>query len=162
MPTNLVESARPAADAVAALKAELRAIVGAGQLRDDAALLALHSEDVFAAAPDTVTMVVQPRSTTELAAVMAAAHRAGVAVAPRGAGMSYTGGYLPVQPDTISLDMTAMDRILNISAEDMVVTVEAGCSWAALDAALAAQGLRTPFWGRCRAFTRPSAGGCRS
>ena len=129
------------------LAAQLAAIVGAENVKTDAAACALHSEDVFAVSPHRVALVVAPQSTQQLAAVMAAAHAAGVAVAPRGAGMSYTSGYIPARANSISLDMAAMNRILKISADDMTVTVEAGCSWAALNAALAAQGLRTPFWG---------------
>ncbi|MBC7522131.1 MAG: FAD-binding oxidoreductase [Sandarakinorhabdus sp.] len=128
-------------------KAAMAAIVGAGNVHDDRALRALHSEDVFAVSDHLVALVVAPQSTDQLAAVMAEAHRAGVAVAPRGAGMSYTSGYIPISDSSISLDLSAMNRILAISADDMTVTVEAGCTWAALNAALAEKGLRTPFWG---------------
>jgi D-lactate dehydrogenase (cytochrome) len=137
----------PATSPVALLKPRLVNIVGPDQVRDDAAHRALMSEDVFTASDHVVALVVAPRSTEELSAVMAAAHAAGVAVAPRGAGMSYTSGYIPASADAISLDLSALNRILSINADDMTVTVEAGCSWAALNAALAAQGLRTPFWG---------------
>jgi len=129
------------------LAAQLAAIVGSARVSTDAAALALHSEDVFATSPHRVSLIVAPQSSEQLAAVMVAAHAAGVAVAPRGAGMSYTSGYIPATANSISLDLSAMNRILAISADDMTVTVEAGCTWAALNAALAAQGLRTPFWG---------------
>ncbi|MFZ4689765.1 MAG: FAD-binding oxidoreductase [Polymorphobacter sp.] len=137
----------PSNSGVADLKAAFAAIVGAGNASDDHAARALHSEDVFAVGDHVVSLIVAPQSTEQLADVMATAHAAGVAVAPRGAGMSYTSGYIPVTANSISLDLSAMNRILAISADDMTVTVEAGCSWAALNAALAAQGLRTPFWG---------------
>ena len=129
------------------LAAQLAAIVGADNVSTDAAVRVLHSEDVFSVSAHRVALVVTPQSTQQLAEVVAAAHAAGVSVAPRGAGMSYTGGYLPASDQSISLDLTAMNRIIAISADDMTVTVEAGCTWAALNTALAAQGLRTPFWG---------------
>ena len=129
------------------LAAQLAAIVGADNVSTDAAVRALHSEDVFSVSAHRVALVVTPQSTQQLAEVVAAAHAAGVSVAPRGAGMSYTGGYLPASDQSISLDLTAMNRIIAIRADDMTVTVEAGCTWAALNTALAAQGLRTPFWG---------------
>ncbi|MGA1797227.1 FAD-binding oxidoreductase [Sphingomonas sp. 4RDLI-65] len=131
----------------AALKAEFVAIVGAANVRDDAASLSLHSEDVFEAADETAMLIVAPTSLEQLSKVVAAAHAAGVALAPRGAGMSYTASYLPVTATTVSLDMARMNRILAIRPDDMTVTVEAGCTWIALNDALRPHGLRTPFWG---------------
>ena len=130
-----------------ALKAAFAAIVGPNNVRDDAVSLALHSEDVFEVAEHSAMLIVAPTTLDELSAVMKAAHAAGVAIAPRGAGMSYTAAYLPATDTTVSLDMTRLDRIIAISPEDMTVTVEAGCTWLALNEALKPHGLRTPFWG---------------
>jgi D-lactate dehydrogenase (cytochrome) len=129
------------------LKTALSDIVGAENVRDDTASLELFSEDIWAKGEHVAALIAAPASLRELAGVVTAASRAGVAIAPRGAGMSYTGGYLPADDLTLSLDMTRMNRILRISPEDMLVTVEAGCTWLQLDEALAAHGLRTPFWG---------------
>ena len=142
-----------------ALKAALIAIVGADNVRDNEAALSLHSEDVWSASNKTAALIAAPQSLDQVSKVMAAAHGAGFDVAPRGAGMSYTGGYLPVTDRTLSLDLSAMDRILRISPEDMTVTVEAGCSWAALNAALAPLGLRTPFWGAMSGLISTIGGG---
>lgn len=152
-------AARPADGDLAGLKARLRAIVGPPGVRDAEAVRALHSEDVFTVSAHRVALVVAPRSTGELVGVMEAAHGAGVEVAPRGAGMSYTSGYIPVSDRSIGLDLSAMDRILSIDPNDMTVTVEAGCTWAALHAALAEQGLRTPFWGPMSGLRSTVGGG---
>ena len=129
------------------LKEAFRAIVGADNVRDDEASLELVSEDVWTRSTQTAVLIVAPNSLEQLSTVVTTAHRAGMAIAPRGAGMSYTSAYLPVTDNTLSLDLTRMNRILAISPEDMTVTVEAGCTWLALNDALAAKGLRTPFWG---------------
>ena len=142
-----------------ALKAELAGIVGATGVRDDDATLKLHSEDIFTVAPATVALVVAPTSLDQLARVVAATTAAGFAIAPRGAGMSYTSGYIPTHDSTVSLDMSAMDRVVNVSPENMTVTVEAGCTWAALNAAVAAHGLRTPFWGAMSGLKSTIGGG---
>lgn len=131
----------------AGLQAELAAIVGPDYLRDDPASLALFSEDIWSASKHTVRLIVAPQDTAQLAAVVRACVAAGVDLAPRGAGMSYTSGYTPATATTICLDTTRMDRILRISAEDMTITVQAGASWKVLDDALAPLGLRLPFWG---------------
>lgn len=132
---------------IADLKTAIAAIVGTGQVRDDSPSLEMFSEDIWEKSDHVAALIAAPGSLDELAAVVRLANDAGVAIAPRGAGMSYTGGYLPANDLTLSLDMTRMNRILRISPEDMVVTVEAGCTWLALNEALATHGLRTPFWG---------------
>ena len=73
--------------------------------------------------------------------------------------MSYTGGYVPAGERTVSLDMARMNRILRISRDDMVVTVETGVTWKALGQALAPLGLRTPFWGPMSGLKSTIGGG---
>ena len=61
--------------------------------------------------------------------------------------MSYTDAYLPTTNESILLDTGALDAIVEIDARGLWATVEAGCSWAKLDAALAPHGVRAAFWG---------------
>ena len=129
------------------LRARFAQIVGPDNLRDDEASLRLVSEDIWAPVDQVAMLIVAPANTEELAAIVALAHAQGLPIAPRGAGMGYTASYIPVRPNTVSIDTTRMSRVLAISPEDMTVTVEAGCSWLALNEALKAHGLRTPFWG---------------
>lgn len=146
----------------AALRDRLATIVGAAHVSDDAATRALHSQDIFTPAGLHAVLVVAPGSLDALSATVAAVTEAGFALAPRGAGMSYTGGYLPADNRTVSLDLRRLDRVIRISAEDMTVTVEAGCTWAALNAALAPLGLRTPFWGPMSGLKSTIGGGLSS
>jgi D-lactate dehydrogenase (cytochrome) len=136
---------------ISACPADLRQrfaqIVGTDNLRDDEASLRLVSEDIWAPGEAVAMLIVAPATTQELADVVALAGKSGLAIAPRGAGMGYTGSYVPVRANTLSLDTTRMDKVLAISPEDMTVTVQAGCTWLALNEALKPHGLRTPFWG---------------
>lgn len=141
------------------LETQLTAIVGAENIRTDIASRELVSEDIWQPAKATVALIVAPRSVADVAAVLAAATQAGYAVAPRGAGMSYTGGYVPVSDLSISLDMSRMNRILRISREDMTITVQAGATWQAVNEALAKQGLRLPFWGPMSGISSTIGGG---
>ena len=147
---------------VGALRDRLAAIVGDPHVSDDDATIELHSQDIFTPTRHRVALVVAPGSLDELSATVAATTAAGFAIAPRGAGMSYTGGYLPADARTVSLDMRRMDRVLRVSPADMTVTVEAGCTWAALNAALAPHGLRTPFWGPMSGLKSTIGGGLSS
>lgn len=130
--------------------------VGASSIDTDAAALALHGQDVFSIGATPVALF-RPASVDALAAGVAAATAQGIAVVPRGGGMSYTSGYLSNQP-ALLVDMAALDRIVEIDPIDMRVTVEAGCSWRALYDALHPMGLRTPLWGTLSGI-RASIGG---
>lgn len=152
-------NAADAADATSALKLALAPIVGAEHVHDDAAVRHLFDHDLGDRGTGTVSLVVAPDSVDELAQVVAAATQAGYAIAPRGAGLSYTAGFVPTAARTVALDMTRMNRVLAVNAQDMTVTVQAGCSWAQLLATLAPQGLRTPFWGPMSGITSTVGGG---
>ena len=112
----------------------------------DAAARELHGQDVSGDA-SPVRAVVRPRSTAELVEILRFADRHGLAVVPRGGGMSYSSGYVCKQAPVLCLDMAGMDAIEEINTEDMYVTVQAGCTWAKLHEALAPLGVRTPYWG---------------
>ncbi len=91
--------------------------------------------------------VVQPGSMSDAVEIARIAGAAGVALVPRGGGASYTEAYLPDTANSLLIDTSRMNRILEINEEDMYVTVEPGVTWAEMTAALNDKGLRTPFWG---------------
>ncbi len=107
----------------------------------------LFSQDVYSRGALLVAGVVRPTSSAQLAPIVAALCAQGYAVIPRGGGMSYTGGYLALEENSVIIDGSALKRVLEINREDMYVTVESGCTWADLYQALQGSGLRTPYWG---------------
>lgn len=148
-----------AESAVNELAGKLEAIVGTAGVTRDEATRRLFSEDIWLPADALVNLIVAPSDTAQLAKVVATVTAQGYSIAPRGAGLSYTGGYVPANDRTISLDMSRMNRILSISRADMTVTVEAGVSWLQLNDALAKEGLRTPFWGPMSGIASTIGGG---
>ncbi len=129
----------------AALLASVSRLCPGLELRTDG--LDLLATDIFYVAEHQPLAMARPAATAEVQALVGAARQLGLSLAARGAGLSYSAGYLPADARTIVVDMTAMDRILDINTEDRFVTVEAGVTWAALHEALAPHGLTTPFWG---------------
>lgn len=105
------------------------------------------SQDLSWESSQVAAIVIQPGSVDELSTGVAMAHAVGVAVVPRGGGMSYTKGYTPAHETTVLVDMRRLNRILEIQTEDMYVTAECGCTWEQLYTALRAKGVRTPYWG---------------
>jgi FAD/FMN-containing dehydrogenase len=161
--TDTTELERPSSAAEGqareALTAVLVQIVGPAGVSVDLDHRRLHSQDIWSVADETVEIVVAPTGLEDLSRAVAAVSAAGFAIAPRGGGMSYTSAYIPTAAKTVSLDLSHMNRVLRVNADDMTVTVEAGCTWAALDAALAPLGLRTPFWGPMSGLTSTIGGG---
>ncbi len=136
----------PTADTTANLIAALTDVVGADNIDCAANARALASQDVYRSG-DLALAVVRPASTDEVSRVVAATTAAGVAVFVRGGGMSYTDAYLPDRETAIVLSTDRLNAIREINAQDLYATVEAGCTWQTLDAALAKQGVRAIFWG---------------
>lgn len=120
-------------------------IVGIENVILDRNELEYFSQDYFKRA-NLALAVIRPANAKELASCVAVSTGTGLAVYPRGGGYSYTSGYLTTKPGVV-VDVTRMDKILRINTDDMYVTVEPGCTWAALDAALAKEFVRTPFFG---------------
>ena len=122
----------------------LGGIVGPANVLTGTAMLALAT-DVYR--PGAMPLaVVCPQSVAQVQAVVAASAAAGTAMSVRGGGASYTDGYTAADAGQLLIDMGALDAIV-IDAVNGHVTVEAGVTWAALRDVLAAQDLRTPFWG---------------
>lgn len=70
-------------------------------------------------------LVVQPRSTEEVAAIMKICYENTIPVTPRGAGTGLAGGAVPLLGGVL-LDMSKMNRILNYDLENFVVNIECG------------------------------------
>ena len=126
--------------------ATLETIVGKQSVLTDEASRTLYSQDVWMRG-ELPLCVARPASVEQLQKTVAAVVEAGVAVIARGGGMSYTKGYLPVSTQTVLVDASQLDRIVEINREDMYVTVEVGCTWQKLYEALKNTGVRTPYWG---------------
>ena len=131
---------------------------GAQSLVTDPCELRYYSQDVFSSG-HALLAVFRPNDKQMLVRGIAAATKAGIAIVPRGGGMSYTGGYLAGADGALLIDTTAMNRILDINEEDMTVTVESGCSWDKLQRALKPKGLRTLAWGTLSGINATVGGG---
>lgn len=133
-------------------RVELSGIVGSNQLRDSTFERAFHAlgrsyHDLLrlragdlSNAPDAV---IYPRGTDEVVAVLALASRSHIAVVPYGGGTSVVGGVSGVRGDfaaVIALDLSEMNRVIDIDPVSSTATVEAGIYGPALENALKAKG----------------------
>ncbi|QKV95056.1 FAD-binding protein [Streptomyces sp. NA02950] len=122
------------------LARDLAAIVGDAHVRVDDGALAAYARDatpLFHARPQAVVL---PGSTEEVAAVLRYATDRGVPVVPRGAGSNLCAGTVPLSGGVV-LVLTRLDRILEVSAEELLARVQTGVTTQRLADAAAREGL---------------------
>ncbi len=139
----------------------LKSLLGDAHVITSSAELAFYSSDVYRRADADAALVISPGSAQELAAAIGLCTSRNCAVIPRGGGLSYTGGFLPVQTNSAIIDMRRLDRIIEINEQDMYVTVECGATWKSLYERLKPLGLRTPYFGPMSGYAS-SIGGALS
>lgn len=124
------------------LLTELAAIVGQEHLLTSPEELVCYSYD-STFAEELPDAVINPVSTQEVSAILKVAHRAGIPVIARGMASGLAAGTVPLNGGLV-LNLTRMNRILEIDAENMTATAQAGVITADLAAAVEAQGLFYP------------------
>ncbi|HZU07697.1 MAG TPA: FAD-linked oxidase C-terminal domain-containing protein [Chloroflexota bacterium] len=120
----------------------LRQLVGPEQVITQPEELLVYSYDGTWALghPD---VVVSPRSTEQVAAVVRLAYDAGVPIVPRGAASGLAGGAVAIHGGLV-LNLGRMNRLLRIDRANLVAVAQPGVITAELQAAVEAQGLFYP------------------
>jgi alkyldihydroxyacetonephosphate synthase len=118
----------------ATLLADLSARIGAEAVLTDGASIDARRHDYWVQSHlarrlgrlgEPPVCVVRPRRTAEVSATLSVASAHGVPVVPFGAGSGVCGGVLPPAA-SIVLDLSAMDRILEVNETALTVKVQAG------------------------------------
>lgn len=137
-----------ATESIARALREITAIVGSEHVLQAHCDRQLYSRDVFFwVASPLCDAVVRPADSAQLVAIARVSAAHGIALAPRGGGVSYTGGYVPTRSATIVLDLSRLNQIREINLPDLYVTVDAACTWQQLDATLKVHGMRPAMKG---------------
>src|SRR4051794_16113648 len=124
--------------------AELSAALGEQNVLTDPDVTASYARDqAMLAEAGTPAAVVFARSTDDVVAVMQVASRHGVPVVPRGAGSGLAGASNAVD-GAITLVMTRMDAVLEVSLADRLAVVQPGVVNKSLRDAVAGAGLFYP------------------
>jgi len=77
-------------------------------------------------------IVVKPKTPEEISEILKVANEYNTKIIPRGNGADLTGGAKPIGDGGIVLDVTMMNKILDIDEKNRIVTVEVGISWSEL------------------------------
>ncbi len=119
---------------------QLRAIVGDEGVIATADELAVYECDAYTLEKFAPDVVVLPRTTEEVVAVVKLCAERKIPFIPRGAGTSLSGAVLPVGGG-IMIALTRMTRILDVDYRNRRALVEAGCVNAWITKAVAPKGL---------------------
>jgi len=121
----------------------LKAVLGEGGWSQDPERLApklLEWRDRWSG---TTPILLLPRSTAEVAAVVGLCAEAGVAITPQGGNTGLVGGQIP--QGEVLLSTEKMRAIRDVDAIDDVIVAEAGCTLAAVHDAALEKGRRFPL-----------------
>ncbi|UCE37299.1 MAG: FAD-binding oxidoreductase [Thermoplasmata archaeon] len=125
---------------------EITTITGKDRVRNDSFERRMYSHDLaslpklmelgFKMMPD---LVVKPKYDEEISEVMKIAASEGIPVVPRGGASWGLGGAMPVEGGIV-LDLTRMNKILEIDEENLTASVEPGITWKMLQENLLRRG----------------------
>jgi alkyldihydroxyacetonephosphate synthase len=136
------------------LARELRDLAGADAVVTDADVLERYSADTYwkalaaranGAPLGLADVAVRPADEDGVAAVLRFANERGLPIVPRGGGSGSQGGAVPMEGG-ILLDLTRLDRIVEVDEESLTVTAEAGVNGETLEGALNERGLMLPHY----------------
>lgn len=119
--------------------ATLQGLVTGGVSTNDSAL-DQHGHDESAFTPVQPSVVVWPCTTQEVSAVLSFCNQQRIPVIAFGAGTSLEGHVVPIYGG-VSLDLTQMNRIIEVRPDDLLVRVETGVQRKALNEKLSKDGL---------------------
>jgi hypothetical protein len=151
---NTMSALLPSPSALSALKTA----AGDGNWSDDPAVLAPRLVDWRGKFHGASSLMLLPRTTQAVAAIVRAAVAHGVALVPQGGNTGLVGGGIPsAAGEAVLLCLARMDRIRSIDAAGLTLTADAGVILENVHAAARAAGCEFPLslaGSRCCATAR--------
>jgi FAD/FMN-containing dehydrogenase len=129
---------------VSSIGQSLAAIVGASNVFEGAGIEERYRVDIMAKYVSTPGFVVRPGSTEEVAAVVKLAAQANLSITPLGGRTGVVGGGT-AKDGAIVLSLERMNKVLEVDAASMTMTVEAGATLQATHESAEANGLFMPL-----------------
>ena len=110
----------------------------------DADIPEKYLSDALGRRKGTADALVFPLTTQEVSSVLRYAHENRIPVTPRGAGTNLVGSTVPLQGGGILLDLSRMNRVLELDEDTMTLTVEPGILLQDVQAYVEARGFFYP------------------
>ena len=121
----------------------LSTFLDAEQVSTGESNLKLHSADQVCHKGYLPEVVIWPKSTKEVSAILKRANERNIPVTPWGAGTSLEGNCVPVEGGII-LDFQHMNKILDIREKDFQIDIQAGVTYKDMNKVLSSYGLFFP------------------
>ena len=129
------------------MKAKLENILGKENINDDPEILKLYSQDQSFVEPKMPQLVAFAQEVEQVQELVKVANEEKVPVVPFSSGLNFHGATIPDQGGII-LDMSKMDKIVEIDERNWWVLIEPGVTYGRLQDELASFGLRAMIpWG---------------
>ena len=137
---------------------EIEHIIGDDFISDKDFMKAAYSRNVDPAFPDRwADMIVRPETPQEVSEIVKIANKYKIHMVPRGGGADLVGG--STTQGGILLDLTRMNKIIEINEDDYYYIVECGVTWGALLSELHPRGLTSGVTGPGSGFSATIGGG---
>ena len=121
------------------IKTKLKEIVGGERLFDAPEILESYSKDFSMTPPGKPVCVVQAKGTQEVREIIKFANEKRLPVVPSSSGVHFYGTTIPKQGGIV-LDLSQMDRVLEIDEPNRKAKIEPGITWEKLQAELKKDG----------------------
>lgn len=128
------------------LKKQLESIVGSSNVIDDPQQMEVYARDQSFVSPKMPDYVVKAKEVKQIQEIMRLANKASTPVTPFSSGLNLHGAAVPTYGGIV-LDLSGMDRIVDINEKDMFVTIEPGVTFTKLQDTLEEKSFRimVPF-----------------
>jgi len=136
----------------------IKEIVGIEYVAHDKETIYAYSRDASPEPGILADMIVRPGSVEEISEIMRIANDTLTPVWIRGAGTSLVFMGVPLKDGGIVLDLTRLNKIIEIDEDSMSVTVEPGITWGKLESELKKRGWYTGFIGPGPGYTSTIGG----
>ncbi|MHA1291820.1 MAG: FAD-binding oxidoreductase [Promethearchaeota archaeon] len=138
---------------------KLKKIISEKYVSNDIYIRHAYSRVVDSVLQGIPEIIVRPKDAKEISEILKIANEDNIPVFPRGGGDCEFGGSKPIGDVGILLDLKRMNNVINLDEKNLIVTVEAGISWAKLNEYLSHFGLYTGCLGPGSGLTASIGGG---
>ncbi|MHA1679470.1 MAG: FAD-binding oxidoreductase [Promethearchaeota archaeon] len=131
---------------------EIESTEGADFVTDKDFMKAAYSRNVDPAFPDRwADIIVRPETVEDVSSIVKIANKYRIPMVPRGGGADLVGG--SVTDGGILIDLTRMNRMIEINEDNLLCIVEAGITWGNMLSLLYEKGLTTGIIGPGSGFS---------
>lgn len=137
---------------------EIEGVVGSEYISEKDFMKAAYARNVDPAFPDRwADMIVRPETTEEVSEIVKIANKYKIHMVPRGGGADLVGG--STTEGGILIDLTRMNKIIELNKNDFYCEVESGITWGVLNSELIKNDLTLGIIGPGSGFSATIGGG---